>query len=97
MRCKALLLHQANVLTAPSKTLDSALQVVLYWPLFEREKARIMFKKGNIMKLSGWHSNQYQQYFDEAAKVFYKYRGEYKDRDQLTESDFDGLVMFWSR
>jgi hypothetical protein len=90
--------HTSKHLTdSISKWLTDALDNVWNRPLFEREKARLCFKKYTVMKLTKeYPTTLYQQYLDFASEVYCKHRPE-KPQDQLNENDFDELVMFWSR
>lgn len=77
-----------------SSLLDQALQVMMYRPLFEREKARFIFKKGCVLKDCGELSAS-KHHFDWASEIYTNLCGSLGH--DLTEDDFDKLVMFWSR
>ena len=69
---------------------------MMYRPLFEREKARIIFKKGRVLKACGELPSS-EQHFDWASSIYADLCGGIRPSHDLTENDFDELVMFWSR
>jgi len=87
------------LLTRPSNALNDALENLWNRPLFDREKARLCFKKAKVMRRTREYSQpmHYQPYLDVATQTYYRYRPEDKPPSQLTEDDFNDLVMFWSR
>ena len=85
------------MLKSHSNMLDRALAALWNRPLFEREMARLYFKRASIMKHTPEFSKQYQVFENLATEIYYKYRPAHQGVSKLEERHFNDLVMFWSR
>ena len=84
---------------AAMELIDKALLTLNTRPLFDREMARFYFKKADVMHKTREFVNpiDYQIYAKTAASTYAKYRPKMKPASELTEKDYNELVMFWSR
>lgn len=81
--------------------LDQALKIYGDREYYGPERARALFKKGKLLQNFGKESSQSQSYLTEALDLYRKLKKERADFrrgiDELTEMDFDDLIVFWSK
>jgi hypothetical protein len=81
--------------------LDQALKIFGDREYYNPEKARALYKKAKILKLSKKQSSDNETYMNDALDLYRKLsKGPERPArgiHELTDEDFDRLIVFWSR
>jgi hypothetical protein len=90
------------MLTSDIRTLlDQALKIYGDRDYYSPEKARASYKKGKLLKALGEQGRHSEMFLDKAwvlrEKLTKKNSGLKRSIDELTDADFDDLIVFWSK
>lgn len=81
--------------------LDHALKIYSDREFYSPEKARALYKKGKLLSRMAMEGNDSEKCFNGALDLYQKLKKENadlrKEIDQLTDVDFDRLIVFWSK
>ena len=85
----------------PRTLLDQALKIYNDRDYYRPEKARTLYKKGCLLKTLGGNNNESENNLLEALRLYRKVMKDKADFrkgvDDLSEMDFDDLIVFWSK
>ncbi|KAF8850761.1 hypothetical protein BDZ45DRAFT_808898 [Acephala macrosclerotiorum] len=86
---------------AAMSLLDQALKIYGDCEYYDAEKARALYKKGRSLQYVSRESNKSNKSLNEALDLYRKLKKEKADFrrgiDELTDADFDDLIVFWSK
>jgi ATP:corrinoid adenosyltransferase len=81
--------------------LDQALKIYGDREYYDPEKARALYKKGKSLQHVVMEGNKSNKSLNEALGLHRKLKKEKADFrrgvDELTDADFDDLIVFWSK
>ncbi|PVH87326.1 hypothetical protein DL98DRAFT_271169 [Cadophora sp. DSE1049] len=87
--------------SAASYLLDQALKIYGDRGYYDPEKARALYKKGRLLQLLQDTEEKSKKYLDEALQLNRKLKKGGADFrkgiEDLTDRDFDDLIVFWSK
>ena len=81
--------------------LDLALKIFGNREYFGPEKARALYKKGKLLERMAHEDNDSKKYLKWALDLYRKLKKENSDPpkeiNELTDAEFDRLIVFWSK
>ena len=81
--------------------LDQALKIYRDREYYDPEKARALYKKGKLLQHVAREGNKNKKSLNEALDLYRRLKKEKGDFrrgiDELTDADFDDLIVFWSK